>query len=58
MLEEGDAVCPDALQDGLGDSGFPRSRASCDTNDERDWMFHAWIIPANKKTLWKALSMV
>jgi hypothetical protein len=57
MLEEGDAVCPDTLQDGLGYSGFPRTRATCDAYDQRSspvdervWMFHAWIIPANKKT--------
>jgi hypothetical protein len=40
VLEKCDAVCPDTLQDGLGDSGFPRTRATRDANDERVWMFH------------------
>jgi hypothetical protein len=54
VLEKGDAVCPDPLQDGLGDSGFTRSRATRDANDERVWMFHDLDYTCKQKDAFRA----
>ncbi|OGO80129.1 MAG: hypothetical protein A3K41_16925 [Chloroflexi bacterium RIFOXYD12_FULL_57_15] len=48
VLQEGDALRPDTLQDLLRDGRLAGSRSACDADDEWCGMRHAVIIPAEK----------